>query len=30
MHVVCMYIHVVDRYTVAVSVMCMFATFIYM
>ena len=30
MHVVCMYIHVVDKYTVAVSVMCMFAVFIYM
>ena len=24
-HVVCMYIHVVDKCTVAVSVMCMFA-----
>ena len=30
MHVVCMYIHVVDKCTVAVSVMCMFAVFIYM
>ena len=25
-----MYIHVVDKYTVAVSVMCIFAVFIYM
>ena len=29
MHVVCMYIHIVDKYTVVVSV-CMFAVFIYM
>ena len=27
-HVVCM--HLVDKYTVVVSVMCMFAVFIYM
>ena len=30
MHMDCMYIHVVDKYTLAVSVMCMFAVFIYM
>ena len=28
MHVVCMYMHVVDKYTLAVSVMCMFAVII--
>ena len=29
-HVVCMYIHIVDKYTVAVSMMCMFGVIICM
>ena len=28
-HVVCMYIHIVDKYTVAVSVMCKFAVYVH-